>query len=323
MTTLFAQQASHDTVAWWITGSLLVLGACIGSFLNVVVYRVPAGLSLVSPPSRCPKCETPIRWYDNIPILSWILLRGRCRDCSVWIPMRYPLVELLTALVFARIAWMSNGFIDGRELELIDSLALWLRQSHWPLVVALVAASCLVVVACWSWDSVQATPGYLAIVLVTAITAIMSSPDAWQRALSVGLGSIAGLAVGWHDLTHHSLAERTGAKMLTRLRHNASAIGVLAGVLLAPRHLLGVLVGTTVAALLLVVIPWKPGRGPDLRFSRTWVVFGAFSTGALATPLLPQRSISPRWSLVALAIIVAGSLLTQVVLPRQSLDQSP
>ena len=77
-----------------------LVGLAIGSFLNVVIYRVPAGLSLSHPPSRCPECETPIAARDNIPVLSWILLRGRCRGCGAPISARYPLVELLTAVVF-------------------------------------------------------------------------------------------------------------------------------------------------------------------------------------------------------------------------------
>jgi prepilin signal peptidase PulO-like enzyme (type II secretory pathway) len=80
---------------WWFA-----VGACVGSFLNVVVYRLPAGLSIVSPGSHCPKCQHPIRWHDNLPIFGWILLRGRCRDCREAISARYPLVELLTAMLF-------------------------------------------------------------------------------------------------------------------------------------------------------------------------------------------------------------------------------
>jgi len=74
-----------------------VLGALVGSFLNVVAYRLPRHESLVTPSSRCPACGTPVKPYDNIPILSWLLLRGHCRSCAAPISPRYPLVEALTA----------------------------------------------------------------------------------------------------------------------------------------------------------------------------------------------------------------------------------
>ena len=81
-----------------------VFGSLIGSFLNVVIFRVPAGRSIVSPPSACGSCGARVRPLDNLPILSWLLLRGRCRDCRAPISARYPLVELGTALFFAAVA---------------------------------------------------------------------------------------------------------------------------------------------------------------------------------------------------------------------------
>ena len=80
--------------------TLGVLGLLIGSFLNVVIYRVPAGLSLVAPGSACPHCGHAVRPYDNVPVVSWLVLRARCRDCSAPISARYPLVELATAALF-------------------------------------------------------------------------------------------------------------------------------------------------------------------------------------------------------------------------------
>lgn len=82
-----------------------VVGLLIGSFLNVVVWRVPRGESVVHPPSACPRCQHPIRARDNVPVLSWLLLRGRCRDCGEPISPRYPLVEGATGLLFALTAW--------------------------------------------------------------------------------------------------------------------------------------------------------------------------------------------------------------------------
>ena len=76
------------------------LGACIASFLNVVIWRAPRGESIVSPPSHCPKCNSPIKWYQNIPILSWLALRGRCANCGASISPRYILVELLGGMLF-------------------------------------------------------------------------------------------------------------------------------------------------------------------------------------------------------------------------------
>jgi leader peptidase (prepilin peptidase)/N-methyltransferase len=79
---------------------LFAIGASVGSFLNVVVYRLPRGISLVSPGSHCPNCQTPLAWRDNIPVLGWILLKGKCRYCGKAISRRYPIVETITGLVF-------------------------------------------------------------------------------------------------------------------------------------------------------------------------------------------------------------------------------
>ena len=84
---------------------IFVIGAVIGSFLNVCIYRVPRRLSIISPASRCPSCNMPIKPYDNIPFLSYILLGGKCRVCKAGISFRYPLVELLTATLFVFVVW--------------------------------------------------------------------------------------------------------------------------------------------------------------------------------------------------------------------------
>src|ERR1700687_2590847 len=77
-----------------------LFGIVIGRFLNVCISRIPEGLSIISPGSRCPRCETPIKPYDNIPVLGWILLRGKCRNCHLPISPMYPIVEFLTGLFF-------------------------------------------------------------------------------------------------------------------------------------------------------------------------------------------------------------------------------
>ena len=86
-----------------------VFGALVGSFLNVVIHRIPLKRSIVSPPSTCTECGMRIKGYDNIPVLSWLLLRGKCRSCDGVISMRYPLVELSTGVFFGIVAWKFHG----------------------------------------------------------------------------------------------------------------------------------------------------------------------------------------------------------------------
>lgn len=93
-----------DTVVMFYA---LLIGLCIGSFLNVVIYRLPLGQSLVSPGSRCTKCGYQLRWYDNVPVLSWALLGGRCRQCRTSISVQYPIVEVVTAVLFVLVAWLT------------------------------------------------------------------------------------------------------------------------------------------------------------------------------------------------------------------------
>lgn len=107
------------------------LGACIASFLNVVIWRAPRGESIVSPPSHCPKCNSPIRWYQNIPILSWLALRGRCAACKAPISPRYICVELLGGLLFLAV------FIHATAL----SLPVYVIPVYWIWVSLMIAGS--------------------------------------------------------------------------------------------------------------------------------------------------------------------------------------
>lgn len=93
---------------WFILALIIWLGLWVGSFLNVVIYRVPRGQSVVKPRSRCPHCGRMIKWYQNIPLLSFVLLRGRCAYCEVAISWRYPLVEGITAAFFVA-AYLTMG----------------------------------------------------------------------------------------------------------------------------------------------------------------------------------------------------------------------
>lgn len=119
---------------------VFILGSCIGSFLNVVIYRMPAGMALSHPGSRCPKCETELSARDNIPILGWLILRGRCRYCQVSISSRYPLIETLVGLLFLLVVLVETN-TGAANLPLrpptafyggvIDAIFL---QGHWHLL---------------------------------------------------------------------------------------------------------------------------------------------------------------------------------------------
>lgn len=95
----YAYPLIPELMPFWYLMSF-ILGTCIGSYLNVVIYRVPAEMSLSTPGSHCPKCKKEIQWYQNIPLISWLVLRGKCANCACNIPIRYFMIELLTGVLF-------------------------------------------------------------------------------------------------------------------------------------------------------------------------------------------------------------------------------
>ncbi|HET7275920.1 MAG TPA: prepilin peptidase [Longimicrobiaceae bacterium] len=100
---------------WYLYLIAGILGAMVGSFLNVCIYRLPANESVVSPGSHCPECDTPIGWRDNIPIISYLWLRGRCRNCGTGISVQYPLIELVTGLIW--VASVARYGLDWQALS--------------------------------------------------------------------------------------------------------------------------------------------------------------------------------------------------------------
>lgn len=108
---------------------VLLLGASIGSFLNVAIYRLPAGISLLYPPSRCPQCKKAIKPYDNVPVLGWLRLGGRCRSCRAPISFRYPLVEGITGILFVLAFWQFG--------PVLPTVGYWVFFS-WLLALALI-----------------------------------------------------------------------------------------------------------------------------------------------------------------------------------------
>ncbi|HET8539356.1 MAG TPA: prepilin peptidase [Anaeromyxobacter sp.] len=186
-----------------------LLGATLGSFLNVVVARVPAGESIVRPRSRCPRCRAGIAWYDNLPVISWLALRGRCRRCGAPISLRYPLVELLGAAA-AWLAWRRHGLALPAlaELVMVDllvalafiDLATWLLPAALtrPLVVTgvLAAAAGAAPAPALRSSALGAAVGFAAFALVAWIGRLvarkeaMGAGDVW---LVAGIGAWQGV----------------------------------------------------------------------------------------------------------------------------------
>ncbi|HYO60038.1 prepilin peptidase [Archangium sp.] len=151
------------------------MGLLFGSFLNVVIARVPAGESIVRPRSRCPRCGHQIAWYENIPILSWLALRGRCRACGQPISWRYPLIELLTALLFLacqrRFGW-SPELVSALVLVLVLVPLSFIDLEHWILPHEL------------TWPGIAAGVA-------------LSAPLGMERVRDSIIGAVAGFLVFW------------------------------------------------------------------------------------------------------------------------------
>ena len=200
--------AAADTLPPALLPAFLgVLGLLIGSFLNVVVYRVPAGLSLVSPGSACPACSHPVRPRDNVPVVSWLLLRGRCRDCDVPISARYPMVELATGLLFALTGWRfgASPYTAAALVVMAAGVALFMIDlDHLRLPFAVTGAAAVGTVLALVVDTVVRGPGAIPTALVSTGVWLAVYGGIWfvTAGRGMGLGDVAlapvlGLALGW------------------------------------------------------------------------------------------------------------------------------
>jgi leader peptidase (prepilin peptidase)/N-methyltransferase len=198
----------------WLAPVAALVGLALGSFMTVVAARVPAGESVVQPRSRCPHCDAPIRNRDNVPVLSWLLLRGRCRDCGERIPARYPLLELSTAVLMAAplfvydSVWIALGVAALLGLmPVISVIDLERRIIPNKLIYpALVVAPLLLIVASVAGapiDLVRAAIGFAAYGGALFVVAIVS------RGMGMGdvkLAALIGLVLGSLSLGHVAVA---------------------------------------------------------------------------------------------------------------------
>jgi leader peptidase (prepilin peptidase)/N-methyltransferase len=188
------------------------VGGCIGSFMNVMIYRLPLGRSIVSPPSSCPKCKSAIRWHDNLPVIGWLMLRGKCRDCGAPISARYPLVETLVGTIFLLLAaelMLPGGPRWPTSLTVTEMAANW-RQPAAAAGMYAVLLCTLICAAYIAWDG-ERSPWrmFLPAILTGAVVPLLimqarplapESGDSFAGALVAlrdgGLGALLGGALG-------------------------------------------------------------------------------------------------------------------------------
>lgn len=207
--------SAQELVPTWLLLSYVgLVGLVLGSYVNVVVHRIPAGQSTAAPPSSCPRCGHQIRWYDNIPVLSWLLLRARCRDCSEPISWRYPAVELLTAVLLVALALAlpdaSAAALLATAALVVGGVALTLIDvEHHRLPDKVVAATAVGIVVPLTIGSLLA--GEWTSLLRAALTALVLCAlyllAAIVRPGGMGLGDVKlsaplGFLLGWWGLEH-------------------------------------------------------------------------------------------------------------------------
>jgi leader peptidase (prepilin peptidase)/N-methyltransferase len=243
------------TVRWLVLGYAALLGAIVGSFLNVCVHRWPLGQSVVRPRSHCPTCDAPIAWYDNIPLLSWLLLRGRCRRCGERISVQYPLVELAGALIWLVAAARFGASIEGLRMAVFLTVLLG---------IALTDAEHMVI------------PDQLSLGGLVAGLALAAAPRGFGF-----LQALAGAAVGYGFFWLIKLgAEKAFRKPALGVGdiHMMAMAGAFVGVTGA---LLTVLIGSLLGLLVGVPLNWWRGR---LTFMGTYLPLGTFlAMGAAVT----------------------------------------
>lgn len=248
-------------------GMLALLGAIVGSFLNVVIWRVPRGESVWRPRSRCTKCREPVAAWDNVPVLSWLLLRGRCRRCKARFSPRYPAIEAGTAAL-----WAITGLVVADPLALAFTLAF---------------VSAMIVVTFIDFDHMiipdRITIPGMAIGLIAAFTGSAVEPRQALVGLLAGGGGLLALAAAYRAATGRDGLGGGDIKLLGMVGAFLGPVGAFLTILV------GSLAGTLFACGLML------GRGA----SRTAELpFGTFlAPGAVLVLFLGTRIVEMYWGL--------------------------
>jgi leader peptidase (prepilin peptidase)/N-methyltransferase len=250
---------------------VFVIGASIGSFLNVCISRWPADLSVVSPRSRCPKCERPIAWHENIPILSWLLLRGKCRGCQLPISMQYPAVELLVALGWVAAFIAYGATFEAHRVAILGSILFG---------IAVTDAKHYLIPDGFTITGLILMLGMSIANFFVGETSLFATPWAALLGACVGAGAIT--IIGW-------LAEV--AMKREAMGFGDTTLMAVVGAALGPeRALLTIIGGAFVGAVFFLVfvgpVIWFRNRKSGAEFEFPEVPFGVFLAPAAMLALL-------------------------------------
>ena len=317
MSPLWADIAVFPYEPPWLTVAvllafLLFMGGAIGSFLNVVIYRVPAGLSIVKPRSRCPRCLVPILARDNLPVLGWLLLRGRCRYCRTRIAARYPLVELAAGVVFTLLC-LGEAVFAGATLPLPARAAeqaplFGIAVYHFALFCGLGAAALM------AYDGAVVPTGFWRVLLLIGLVPPLVWPDLRPVHFAISLAGYGRLAIGLADgalggLLGALLGAVSWPAAVVRARARSGHLNAVAALACVGAYLgwqAAAAVGLLVAGLALVRgVLQRVGCGPG----RLWLAAPFFATLAfvlgwrlLAAKLPLLGPAAPPW-LAAAAVM--------------------
>ncbi len=251
--------------------ALGVFGSMIGSFLNVVVFRVPAGRSVVSPPSACGSCGQQIRAVDNVPVLSWLALKGRCRTCGSVISVRYPLVELGTALLFTLVSFRFVPAVrfDGAVIGTLPLISGFLVLLAFLYFAAISVALALIDLDTHTLPNAIVLPAYLVGAGLLGAAGLLGGDP--SRLVGAGLGAVALFGV-------YLVAAlvKPGGMGLGDVKL-AGVIGLFLGFLGLPQLLVGAFAAFVLGGLFSIglLVARRAGRGSGIPFG-PWMLAGAW-----------------------------------------------
>jgi len=297
-----------NAIYWYFAACSFIIGACVGSFLNVVIYRLPLGMGLLRADSHCPRCKMPIAFRDNVPIFAWLKLRGRCRECAAPIPPRYMYVELATALIFLMLA-VVELFSGGANLPgygLVDTSVSPLAALNGELI-GIYFTHCFLASAllCCVLIAADGHPLPKSLIIPTVAVGLFSPfradaalplPANWpaagvtQAALGLVVGGLLGACIG--------IAERYDVAGKKRQRNLAMVLAIIGGYLGWDLSLLAA--GLTVIALLTISL-----FGKHLPFlERIPTVFFPAITALFLIPFWSLWTTANWWSNLQLHVLV-------------------